>query len=373
MRLFFLLAFVAFAWLTPAQVDACGATPPSFTLLTDDMGRVPAGTKVLKLYVYGSSIQPTPPKVTLSAFGGGLPVTIPVTLRVTAPWLVEVDLGSAGIEAGMNYSLTVAGVENGGGNVGYSANLPFEGKVASPRPSELGTLVLDKRASGKMTVGGCGQSEHGEHVLIKLVPSAAAEPWTRAVKHQLFVDGKASFEPEVPLVDYVARKMEPVIRAYARCAPVTGAAEIPFELGIELPLEAGGHSVKWTSTFPDGTTLETPAITVDLRCSGVASVPTPPCCKPLVGPQDALPADAGVNIPSRVDMGPTGNAQPTGPQSLPFDVDSGAVATAASAPDQAGSEEEGCNLGRGQRGGAQALALFVLLFLLHARAARRRA
>jgi hypothetical protein len=236
MRSILMLAFASLAWLPPTQVDACGATPPSFTLLTDAMGRVPAGTKVLKLYVYGSSIQPTPPKVVVSSGAGGLSVTVPVTLRVSAPWLLEVDLGNAAVQAGVSYSLSVAGVESEAGNERYSAQLPFIGAAASPIPAELGRLALDKRASGKMTVGGCGHSDEGEHVLIRLVASAAAEPWLRALKHQLLVDGAPAFESEIPLVDHVARPSETVIRAIAHCDRATSAGEIPYERGIEFSL-----------------------------------------------------------------------------------------------------------------------------------------
>jgi hypothetical protein len=311
MRLILMLAFAAVAWLTPTQVDACGPTPPSFTLLTDAMGRVPAGTRVLKLYVYGSSIQPRPPRVIVSSGAGGLPVTVPATLRVSAAWLLEVDLGNAAVQAGVSYSLSVEGVESEAGNLGYAAQIPFTGAAASPMPMELGRLALDKRATGKMTVGVCGHSDEGEHVLIRLVASAAAEPWLRAVKHQLLVDGAPAFESEIPLVDHVARPSETVIRAVAHCDRATSAGEIPYERGIELSLSAGEHSVKWASTFPDGSTLETPALAVDLRCANLSDDPD--------------------------------------------------------------SADAGCDLGHGQGGGAQSLALFILLFSLHARAARRRA
>lgn len=365
MRSILLLCLLALGLLTPASVEACGGTPPSFTLLTDAMGRVPAGTKVLKLYVYGSSIEPTPPKLSLSAQTGGAPVSIPVTLRVVAPWLLELDLGSAAVQAETSYALSVQGVESEGGNVRYSAQLSFEGVAAGPLPSQLGELLLEQRGSGTMIVGGCGDRVDGEHALIRLVPSAAAQPWVRAVKHQLYVDGLPAFEPEMPLVDHVARKMEPVVRAIAECQRSASSAEIPHALGIELRMSAGEHSVKWTSTFPDGSTLETPPLAVDLRCA--ASVPTPPCCKPLISPADAgagvpLTSDAGLNVATPAHTGPGGV--------LDGGTAESAVPPAASLAGPAPAED-GCKLGRGHAGGAQALGLSILLFLLHARRARR--
>jgi hypothetical protein len=218
-----------------------------------------------------------------------------------------------------------------------------------------------------MTVGACGHSDEGEHVLIRLVASAAAEPWLRAVKHQLLVDGVPAFESEIPLVDTVARPSETVIRAIAHCDRATSAGEIPYERGIELSLSAGEHSVKWASTFPDGSTLETPALAVDLRCANMATapVPSPPCCKPLVA------ADAGTAAPVPSNGSTPADAGPSGVANVGLTSDSGVARQVLS--DDPDSADAGCDLGRGQSGGAQGLALFILLFLLHARAARRRA
>lgn len=374
MRLLFWFACMALAWLAPQRVYACGATPESYTLLTDEMGRLPGGTKVLKLYVYGHPLEPTAPTATLSADppGASQAVNIPVTLRVAAPWLIEVDLGSATIQGGVSYALTVKTAPVETGSASQTIELPFAGVEAKRMPSELGTLTLDKRASGRFPWGGCGGSEEGEQVLIKLNASAAATPWLRAVKHQLYVDGVPAFDAELPLVDYVARPSQPVVRATATCMRTNVSGDVPFEQAIDLRVPAGQHTVHWTSTFADGSSLQTPAIDMDLRCSSSASSnpQTPPCCKPLY-PADAgagapVAGDAGVNITTPVDQA---SAPAVSGDAALAHVDSGAPAAAVAADhhDPDANAEAGCSLAHGQRGATQALGLLLTLVALCAR------
>jgi MYXO-CTERM domain-containing protein len=270
---------VALTWLAPREAQACGATPPSYTLLTDDLGSVPVGTHVLKLYVYGSSLKPRPPSVKLSLdrLGNALPEIVPVTTRVKGEWLLEVDLGAASVQTNVEYILEVTGVEGESGNTGYKNTIKFQGRSAPALPSELGRLELRKRASGAIAYGGCGGSHEGEHALIALAPSAAAAPWLRAVTHQLVVDGKPLFEPEIPLIDYVARRSETVVRAIATCdRDHVGDAGSLFEPGIEVEVPAGKHTMQWQTTLPSGKVLETNTLGVDMRCGDGHSTFTAP-------------------------------------------------------------------------------------------------
>lgn len=373
MRFIALLTIAAFFWLMPSLGQACGATPPSFTLSSDADGNVLVGSKVLKLYVYGSSLQPQLPKVILTADsrGGALPVVIPVTLRMVAAGLLEVDLGGALIQAEMDYELSVAGAESGGGNTGYSALLRFRGVAPGPIPTELGQLVLDGRASGKIAFGGCGESAEAEQALIKLVASSAAQPWLPAAKHQLYMDGKPMFDGEIPLVDYLGKKNPTVIRALARCERAASRPDgALFEPGIELFVPAGKHRVRWASTLPNGSTLQTADLDLDLTCAG-ASPQTPPCCKPLVGE-----VDAGVALAGRPDAGTNrAGTAAAGTIETGTPVDAAALAESDS-PSSAGSKEDddrtaACTLGVGQRCGALGWLLFIALFVLHARGWRR--
>lgn len=353
---------VALTWLAPRAADACGATPPSFTLLTDAQGSVPLGTKVLKLYVYGSSIQPRPPsvKLWLDRLGNAAPEFVPVTLRVKGEWLVEVDLGAGSIQPNFDYWLEVTGVEGeAGGNVGYTDKIRFRGVTAAALPKELGELELRSRKSGAIAFGGCGGSQEGEYALVALTPNAAAIPWLRAVKHQLVMDGKPLFEPELPLIDYVAKPSETVVRAIATCErDHQGDAGSLFEPGIEVVVPAGRHSLQWQSTLPNGAVLETDPLQVDLRCGDGTSSPST-----STDAGQATSNDAG-----SVRSGGRGAVDPSPPSKE--DADS-SVATGVDPSFAAPAPDDGCSVNHGRSTQAWGPALGLVLLSLMRRRRRR--
>lgn len=308
---------VGLTWLGPNVAWACGETPPSFNVLSTADGGVPAGTKVLKLYVYGvGAIDSVVATLELDRSTNSLPVTVPVTTRVLSSSLVEVDLGAASIESTGSYVLSVSLPPN----VPTATQVQFHGVAAAPRPTSLGALALRSRESGSISLCCCGESAAGVQAVLDLMPSSAALPWMRAVKHQLFMDGRPLFEPEMPLVDYVGRPSPTTVRAIALCPGGATTTNKLFATAIDVQMPAAKHTITWTSTLPDGTVLTSDALELDLRCA------------------DTPMADAGaIDASMRSTDAAAGDAiaQDAGSVSAP-----GATTASAVSPSEAGASDE---------------------------------
>ncbi|HEX6245401.1 MAG TPA: hypothetical protein VFZ61_30975 [Polyangiales bacterium] len=351
----------------PQSAHACGGGGPSYTLQTDDQGGVPAGTKVLKVYVYYTeSERPQSAILSMDGGGGGLPVTVPVTLRVKGDWLVEVDLGSSNVQAGAQYTLTLGRA----GGLG-SGPLRFQGVRAAPVPTELGRLTLQKREAGIIAFGACRDTQQGVHAVMALEPSEAAAPWVRAVSHQLYMDGAPLFVPELPLVNYVAQPQPTVVRAIAVCSRAAKpGGEGRFAAGVEVDVPAGQHSMQWRSTFPDGTVLETNSVDVDLRCDGAADAGS--VTRADAGGDSAPDAgsaitDAGGALTATADAhAAAGHPLDNPPPDVPA-ADDGPAPDEGPAPDanQQPAGDGGCSLRAGPiASGPLALGILALLALL---------
>ncbi|MFM2419454.1 MAG: hypothetical protein RL385_4177, partial [Pseudomonadota bacterium] len=323
-----------------------GGTPFSVTLLAQE-GVVYAGSGVLKLYVYGTTLDPAKVRSELSMRNAaGVTHSVPVTLRATDEVaLIEVVLQGEALVADAHYTLKLARASTDSGE-GFDKTLTFDSVVAPPEPSSLGELLLESQASGRIGYGGCGGIVIGAQSVLALSPSAALLPFERAARHELIVDGQSAHAPELLMTGYVENKKRMAVRAIAVCRQAdydadASAAGVGLDV-IEVELDAGHHSVIWQSTFPSGKVLRTGALDIDLGCEGGAVDAGPAAA-------DAGAADAGT---AEANAGA---------------ADAGA---AQGAPSEASAVAEGCSLSQ-RRGSAVWAGTIAMLVTLLSRRRRR--
>ncbi|MFM2418002.1 MAG: hypothetical protein RL385_2725 [Pseudomonadota bacterium] len=327
---------------------ACGGTPFSVTLLAQD-GVVYAGSGVLKLYVYGTTLDLAKVRSELSMrTAAGVTHAIPITLRATGDVaLIEVVLQGEALVADAHYTLKLS-VDSSDSIAGFDRTITFESVVAPPEPSSLGALVLESQASGRLGYGGCGGTIIGAHAVLGLSPSAALLPFERAARHELIVNGQSAHAPELLMTGYVENKKRMAVRAIAVCRQAeydadAAAAGAGLDV-IEVELDAGQHSVVWQSRFPSGKVLRTSALDIDLRCEG--------------GGADAGPAAADAGVAD------------AGAGSVQVDAGVADAGRAQGAPSEASAGAEGCSLSQRPGSAVWAGAIAMLATLLSRR--RRR-
>lgn len=338
-------------WWTPSPTLACGMTLPSFTLASDEHGGVPAGTRRLKLYIYGFSARSTL-ELGLSARGtDGNSASVPITSRAMSETVVELDLGAAAIEASALYTLTIALSPNGESPVPYVQEVQFHGVEAPVQPTDLGLLALVSRASGLLPLGGCfGGALEGEQAVFELTPTTEAAPWARLLEHQVWLDDQPLFQPEWPVFNLSATPNPTRIRAMAACDRTPRLPVLAFTQAVDVSVEPGRHRVQWRATLPDGTQLRTNTLDLDLRCDGATRADA-----------GAASTDAGATASNTGDAG-----APLPPTAAP---EAGAEPSAGPI-DGLEDTDDGCALGRARAASSWsglALALSALL------ARRRRA
>lgn len=251
----------------PGRGRACGATPPSLTLLTSG-GRIFAGTRVLTLYAYGG--QPHPVQVVLRSEGQAdlpLAVAAPEAPEESA---IRIDLPAGVLASGSRYTLEIDELVQDGASSARKT-LAFEVVDAPAEPGKLGMLEVESAGHGAIAYGGCGGSWPGVQVVVVLQPDGWSSDWVQGAEHQLWVDGERT--STLHMVDYLARPLGLHVRVLAQCDG--DSAEALFGSGQvlsgpsdahDLQLPPGRHQLMWTSVFPSGRTLSSAPLDVDLRC-----------------------------------------------------------------------------------------------------------
>lgn len=195
-------------------------------------------------------------------------------------------------------------------------------------PTELGTLDAQiKREVVEVSVvnGSCSGLVDAAYADLTVLLSEAAKPYAELWRHQLFVDGRPAAVFSSSLAGGV-RPPQGHARIYAVCDK-----ESWINVGGG-DLSPATHRVHLTSSLPDGTSLTTPAIDVDLSCGS-----TPPRWPPDASAPRAR--DAAVSM-----AGPDANVR--GDDVIKEDVE---------------KDGEGCALApRGGGAWLLAVALFVL-------------
>lgn len=159
-------------------------------------------------------------------------------------------------------------------------------------PSALGTvgIVADARDTIEMPGGSaCSYEEIRSHVDVALTLDASAEPWSERMHLSTWVDGvlhvasqsigdsttlSTSFAPRGGSVHGFGRD-----RLVARCAD--------GEIGGYAP---GVHTVQFRAALPDGTTLASESLAIELRCPSARQARS--CAVHNAGAPASLPRSA---------------------------------------------------------------------------------
>lgn len=280
-------------------------------------------------------------EVAAEATAGATPAQ--VTLRPTG-----------GFEANSRYRVTTASE-----CVRQAAGDPkeFDTGVAAPVPTALGTLTASapERAEfqQRQFVGGqCAYPASGVVSYVRVALSAEATPWASMLVYEALVDGVPFIglaDRGYPLVQ-VAPGSTHQGRGVARLALICGVASdggSPEQVTPGDGVSEGEHTVVFRARIAGATTvLETPPVTVTLRC-------TP-------GATDAGTTDLGATDAATVDAATVDAATDAGAMDAAIDA-GGSGSTVMSG---------GCSVGA--RGGGGAYGAWALAGVALALAGRRR-
>jgi MYXO-CTERM domain-containing protein len=251
-----------------ATARACGATPPSWTLVLRSNDTVPASVRELRIYQFGFEADLAHTTATLTREVGEETVAVTITLEAPRASLLVVKLDEA-IEAGASYTLELVEAEHDGWS-GHSAKFEFRGSEAAA-PSELGELTLGRFELGDLFPGVCGEPESSVvgRATVSLVSSTSFAPWADAATHQLFVDGQPAFGSELPRVDFLGDRLPLAVSLYAPCPDATSLDGRLERAPLAVHTSNSRHELQWVSTLPDGTRLTSEKLSVGPLCPPV--------------------------------------------------------------------------------------------------------
>jgi hypothetical protein len=200
---------------------------------------------------------------------------------------------------------------------------------AAPAPTRLGTLEVDESGQGmlplRVTTGQCYLPFSAAYATLRVELSDAARPFAGVLRYGVRVDG-AVFLSEEAAPDWQNGALPPfgesvMGRGKERIYHVCGAGDA----GASQELAAGAHRVQMFAQLPDGRSIDSDEISVELRCDGA------PAAAPGAAGNGGPPADA--EIPVWIEAEPKGSGPEAGAQRDAGDagaqLDAGDAASAA--------------------------------------------
>jgi MYXO-CTERM domain-containing protein len=227
----------------------------------------------------------------------------------------------------------------------------------APLPTELGTLEITT-TFGPLQLwnsgGGCTASTHTHHADVSIALAAEALPFADVLRYRLLVDGMRFTSDEWLSDGWPVREIGggPLGRGIERVYAVCDTSN-PDAIGEGVT--PGQHMVQLEALLPDGSSIHSDEVAIDLSCLPCADASDGSCPSGLPDASTAGPSDAG----------PSGNnlsdAAPGSGNGTALDAsDSGSNGSAPNA-NAADPNSEGCNcVMAGSRSGGPGVSLLAL-------------
>jgi hypothetical protein len=259
-----LLTVVGIASWPPPVARACSSVPCNQNAVFPGSGPLPANMLKIR-FTPGSSTGWYPdagrPEPRLYRLEGTTKVSVPFEFEPRSGWIMPTESPAAG---------TVLVLEADPPSCPHSTGLPLTATYAigevAPLPTTLGSLEasFERRIITYVTppvgASNCGtESVDLSYADVRVNLATEARPYAELFTYQTYVDGQLypRFRTSVVYPDHRPRGEE---RVAVGCRTESNAKSI---------LSEGTHSVRFVGTLPDGTTLSTPELTIELRCDGI--------------------------------------------------------------------------------------------------------